>query len=89
MQQGNESERRRYPARLIVSVINEPGSLAEVARVMAETDANIDNIEMRSKTRDFREMLFDIEVWNIKHLTTIITDLKAKPMIANVDRVVG
>ncbi|MCZ8270415.1 MAG: bifunctional (p)ppGpp synthetase/guanosine-3',5'-bis(diphosphate) 3'-pyrophosphohydrolase [Beijerinckiaceae bacterium] len=84
-----EGERRRYPARLIVSVINEPGSLAEVARVMAETDANIDNIEMRSKTRDFREMLFDIEVWNIKHLTTIITDLKAKPMIANVDRVVG
>ncbi|MCA3600803.1 MAG: bifunctional (p)ppGpp synthetase/guanosine-3',5'-bis(diphosphate) 3'-pyrophosphohydrolase, partial [Methylobacterium sp.] len=64
-----EGERRRYPARLIVSVINEPGSLAEVARVMAETDANIDNIEMRSKTRDFREMLFDIEVWNIKHLT--------------------
>lgn len=84
-----EGERRRYPARLIVSVINEPGSLAELARVMAETDANIDNIEMRSKTRDFREMLFDIEVWNIKHLTTIITDLKAKPMIANVDRVVG
>ncbi|MCA4910878.1 MAG: bifunctional (p)ppGpp synthetase/guanosine-3',5'-bis(diphosphate) 3'-pyrophosphohydrolase, partial [Methylobacterium sp.] len=84
-----EGERRRYPARLIVSVINEPGSLAEVARVMAETDANIDNIEMRSKTRDFREMLFDIEVWNIKHLTAIITDLKAKPMIANVERVVG
>ena len=84
-----EGERRRYPARLIVSVINEPGSLAEVARVMAETDANIDNIVMRSKTRVFREMLFDIEVWNIKHLTTIITDLKAKPMIANVDRVVG
>jgi GTP pyrophosphokinase len=84
-----EGERRRYPARLIVSVINEPGSLAEVARVMAETDANIDNIEMRSKTKDFREMLFDIEVWNIKHLAAIITDLKAKPMIANVDRVVG
>ncbi|MCA3625976.1 MAG: bifunctional (p)ppGpp synthetase/guanosine-3',5'-bis(diphosphate) 3'-pyrophosphohydrolase [Methylobacterium sp.] len=84
-----EGERRRYPARLIVSVINEPGSLAEVARVMAETDANIDNIEMRSKTKDFREMLFDIEVWNIKHLTAIITDLKAKPMIANVERVVG
>lgn len=84
-----EGERRRYPARLIVSVINEPGSLAEVARVMAETDANIDNIEMRAKTKDFREMLFDIEVWNIKHLTTLITDLKAKPMIANVERVVG
>ncbi|MCA3605236.1 MAG: hypothetical protein IOC67_01895, partial [Methylobacterium sp.] len=50
---------------------------------------NIDNIEMRSKNKDFREMLFDIEVWNIKHLTAIITDLKAKPMIANVERVVG
>ena len=84
-----EVEPRRYPARIIVSVINEPGSLAEVARVVAETDANIDNIEMRAKTRDFREMVFDIEVWNIKHLTTIMTDLKARPMIANVERVLS
>ncbi|CAN1513149.1 SpoT Guanosine polyphosphate pyrophosphohydrolases/synthetases [Rhabdaerophilaceae bacterium] len=84
-----EVEPRRYPARIIVSVINEPGSLAEVARVVAETDANIDNIEMRSKTRDFREMVFDIEVWNIKHLTTIMTDLKARPMIAKVERVLA
>ncbi|MBN8532557.1 MAG: bifunctional (p)ppGpp synthetase/guanosine-3',5'-bis(diphosphate) 3'-pyrophosphohydrolase [Rhizobiales bacterium] len=84
-----EGERRRFPARIIVSVINEPGSLAEVARMLAETDANIDNIEMRAKTKDFREMVLDIEVWNIKHLTTLLTDLNARPMIANVERVLG
>jgi GTP pyrophosphokinase len=85
----DETERRRFPARILVSVINEPGSLAEVARVIAETDANIDNIEMRSKTKDFREMVFDVEVWNIKHLTTIMTDLKSRPMIANVERILS
>jgi (p)ppGpp synthase/HD superfamily hydrolase len=44
---------------------------------------------MRAKTKDFREMVLDIEVWNIKHLTTLLTDLKARPMIANVERVLG
>ncbi|MGL5446068.1 MAG: RelA/SpoT AH/RIS domain-containing protein, partial [Rhabdaerophilum sp.] len=84
-----EGERRRYPARVVVSTINEPGSLAEVARVLADTDANIDNVQMHSKTRDFHEIVLDIEVWNIKHLTTLLTDLRSRPMVASVERVLG
>lgn len=85
----DQHDRRRFAVQLIVSVINEPGSLAEIARVIAETDANIDNISMRSKTADFREMVLDIEVWDLKHLTAIMSELRAKPMVANVERVNG
>ncbi len=85
----DEHDPRRFAAQLIVSVINEPGSLAEIARVIADTDANIDNIAMRAKTADFREMLLDIEVWDLKHLTAIMSELRAKPMVASVERVVG
>jgi guanosine-3',5'-bis(diphosphate) 3'-pyrophosphohydrolase len=85
----DEHDPRRFGAQLVVSVINEPGSLAEIARVIAETDANIDNIAMRAKTADFREMILDIEVWDLKHLTAIISELRTKPMVANVERVIG
>ncbi|MCZ8186407.1 MAG: bifunctional (p)ppGpp synthetase/guanosine-3',5'-bis(diphosphate) 3'-pyrophosphohydrolase [Beijerinckiaceae bacterium] len=85
----DEHDPRRFGAQLVVSVINEPGSLAEIARVIADTDANIDNIAMRAKTADFREMILDIEVWDLKHLTAIISELRAKPLVANVERVIG
>ncbi len=85
----DEHDPRRFGAQIIVSVINEPGSLAEIARVIAETDANIDNIAMRAKTADFREMIIDIEVWDLKHLSAIMSELRAKQMVASVDRVIG
>ncbi|MCA1952814.1 MAG: bifunctional (p)ppGpp synthetase/guanosine-3',5'-bis(diphosphate) 3'-pyrophosphohydrolase [Hyphomicrobiales bacterium] len=85
----DEHDPRRFWAQLIVSVINEPGSLAAIAQVIADTDANIDNIAMRAKTADFREMVLDIEVWDLKHLNAIISELRTKPVVANVERVIG
>jgi GTP pyrophosphokinase len=85
----DEREPRRYPARLQVSVFNEPGGLAEITRVIADTDANIDNIVMLAKTQDFREILIDIEVWDLKHLTAIISGIRVKSMVERVERIVG
>lgn len=79
----------RFPARLLVSVYNEPGGLAEITRVIADTDANIDNITMQSKTADFREIVLDIEVWDLKHLSAIISGMRAKPMVERVERILG
>jgi GTP diphosphokinase / guanosine-3',5'-bis(diphosphate) 3'-diphosphatase len=81
--------RSRFPAQLTVSVINEPGSLAEVARVIGDSDANIDNIRMASKSPDFREMSIDLEVWDLKHLNAVIGELRAKPIVSHVQRVNG
>jgi guanosine-3',5'-bis(diphosphate) 3'-pyrophosphohydrolase len=85
----DEHEPQRFMSQVVVLVINEPGSLAEIARVIADTDANIDNIVMRSKTAEYREILLDIEVWNLKHLNAIMAELRAKPIVANVERVNG
>jgi GTP pyrophosphokinase len=85
----DEHDPRRYSADLIVSVINEPGSLAEITRAIADTDANIDTIAMRSKTADFREIQITLEVWDLKHLNAIMSALRAKPMVANCERIIG
>ena len=79
----------RFPARITINSLNEPGSLAQIAQVIAENDGNIDNIKMIPKAADFHEILIDLEVWDLKHLTRIINQLRAKPIIASATRVNG
>jgi len=80
---------RRFPARLAVQSVNEPGSLAQIAQVIAEHDGNIDNIRMERKAPDFTSLTIDLEVYDLKHLTSIIAQLRAKTVVAGVERVMG
>jgi RelA/SpoT family (p)ppGpp synthetase len=85
----DEGPPQRFPARIAVQSVNEPGSLAQITQVIAEHDGNIDNISMNRPAPDFTEMTIDLEVWDLKHLTAIIAQLRAKPMVAKVERVNG
>jgi RelA/SpoT family (p)ppGpp synthetase len=78
---------QRFPARLAVQSVNEPGTLAQVAQVIAEHDGNIDNIRMERQSPDFTSLMIDLEVYDLKHLNAIIAQLRAKPVVAKVDRV--
>jgi RelA/SpoT family (p)ppGpp synthetase len=80
---------QRFPARLHVQQVNEPGSLAQVATVIAEHDGNIDHIHMSRRSPDFTELMVDLEVYDLKHLNAIIAQLRAKAVVARVDRVNG
>ncbi|MGB7100255.1 MAG: bifunctional (p)ppGpp synthetase/guanosine-3',5'-bis(diphosphate) 3'-pyrophosphohydrolase, partial [Xanthobacteraceae bacterium] len=64
---------QRFPAQLSIQSVNEPGSLAQVAQVIADHDGNIDNIHMSRQSPDFTELTIDLEVYNLKHLTSIIS----------------
>ena len=46
---------QRFPAQLAVQSVNEPGTLAQIAQVIAEHDGNIDNIHMSRQSPDFTE----------------------------------
>jgi (p)ppGpp synthase/HD superfamily hydrolase len=82
-----ENSQQRFPARIKVQSVNEPGSLAQVTQVIAEHDGNIDNIRMTRRAPDFTELQIDLEVYDLKHLNAIISQLKAKKVVAQVDRV--
>ncbi|TXM75260.1 bifunctional (p)ppGpp synthetase/guanosine-3',5'-bis(diphosphate) 3'-pyrophosphohydrolase [Methylobacterium sp. WL69] len=79
----------RFPARLALQSINEPGVLASIAQVIADHDGNIDNLSMKRKTQDFTEIVIDLAVWDLKHLNAIVAELRAKRTVARVDRVNG
>jgi guanosine-3',5'-bis(diphosphate) 3'-pyrophosphohydrolase len=83
----DEKSPQRFPARIKVSSRNEPGSLAQVAQVIAEHDGNIDNVRMSRESPDFTMLLIDLEVYDLKHLNAIIAQLRAKPVVARVERV--
>jgi GTP diphosphokinase / guanosine-3',5'-bis(diphosphate) 3'-diphosphatase len=78
----------RYPARIQVVSINEPGTLAQIAQVIAETDGNIDNLAMQRRSFDMTEMTIDIEVYDLKHLLAIIDGLRARKVVSEVLRLV-
>ncbi len=80
---------QRFPARIRVDNVNEPGSLAQIATVIAEHDGNVDNIHMSSRSPDFTELTIDLEVYDLKHLSAIIAQLRAKAVVARVERVNG
>jgi (p)ppGpp synthase/HD superfamily hydrolase len=84
-----ESTPQRFPARITVQSANEPGSLAQITQVIAEHDGNIDNIRMTRRAPDFTDVLIDLEVYDLKHLTAIIAQLRAKPSVAKAERVNG
>jgi len=77
----------RFPARLRVTALNEPGTLAQVAQVIGEADGNIDNVRMISRAADFTEMQIEVEVWDLPHLNAMVAGLKSKPIVSRVERV--
>jgi guanosine-3',5'-bis(diphosphate) 3'-pyrophosphohydrolase len=85
----DDSTPQRFPARIKIDNVNEPGSLAQVATVIAEHDGNIDNISMSRRSPDFTELIIDLEVYDLKHLSAIINQLRAKAVVARVERVNG
>ena len=84
-----EGHRQRFPAQISVTVINEPGTLAQIATVIGENDGNIDTLTVTGPSQDFREMLIDIEVWDLKHLNAILSQLRMRPVVSKADRVNG
>jgi GTP diphosphokinase / guanosine-3',5'-bis(diphosphate) 3'-diphosphatase len=78
-----------YPAQIVVSAINEPGTLALIAGVIGETGANIDHVQFVNRSPDVRDIVIDLEVRDLKHLTSILSQLKQSSVVSKVERVNG
>lgn len=85
----DEAMRERFPARISVVAINEPGSLASITQVIADNDANIHMLSMVNTAPDFTEMMVDLEVWDLKHLNRLISQLREDDGISEAKRVNG
>ncbi|HEX9881424.1 MAG TPA: bifunctional (p)ppGpp synthetase/guanosine-3',5'-bis(diphosphate) 3'-pyrophosphohydrolase [Hyphomicrobium sp.] len=78
---------QRFPARISVTALNEPGTLAQIAKVIGEAGGNIDNVRMLRRASDFTEMRIELEVLDLVHLNHIVAGLREKAVVNKVERV--
>ncbi len=78
-----------HVGRISVVLTNETGSLGSVSTVIGKNMGNILNLKITNRSTDFFEMMIDIEVKDVKHLTNIIAALRATPVINSVERARG
>ena len=77
---------QRFPAHISVTAVNAPGSLAEIAKIIGESGGNIDNVKMVRRAADFTCIHIEVEVFDLVHLNHIVAGLRAKPIVAKVER---
>lgn len=80
---------QRFPAKIKMSAINQPGVLAEITEIIANNDININNLYMTSPHSTVTEMTFGIEVWDLKHLNHLIRTLRTLVAVNDVERNYG
>ncbi|MEM7189813.1 MAG: bifunctional (p)ppGpp synthetase/guanosine-3',5'-bis(diphosphate) 3'-pyrophosphohydrolase [Pseudomonadota bacterium] len=73
-------------ARLEMTLANQPGALGQVCTLIGELHANIDNLAMTTRKPDFFQINVDLEVRDTKHLSDILSALKAQSYVNQVER---
>ncbi|TPW31998.1 RelA/SpoT family protein [Pararhizobium mangrovi] len=82
-----EASRTRFPARIVVNGLNEPGTLAEVAQTIAGADADIENLTISRRAPDFAEMVVDVMIWDLKRLNRLLMQLNDLACVSTASRV--
>lgn len=78
-----------FAGRLRLVVLNEMGALAGICSVVAKQGGNISNLKMTERDQEFYTMLVDVEVRSVKHLTDILTALRATRVVSSGERLRG
>jgi len=87
--QPEKGEDEFFAGRLKLVVTNERGALAQIASSVAKQGGNISNLKITERDRAFYTMLVDVEVRNVKHLTDILTALRASRVVSSGERLRG
>ena len=81
----NESD-KFHRGSLVAVLANEPGSLADVTKIISLNNGNISNIQVVSRGLDFYKFNIDLEVQSINHLNQIIAAMRLSQFVESVDR---
>lgn len=82
-----EDSTERFPARILVSAINEPGTLAKIAQIIANRGCNIERIEFKQSAVDFTDIEVDILVNDLKRLNAVMSEIRSCPVVSTVTRI--
>ena len=78
-----------HTGRIVTVINNVPGSLNALTEAIARSGGNISNLKIEYRSPDFFEFVIDVEVEDVRHLTSIVAALRADPAIYRVERARG
>jgi GTP pyrophosphokinase/guanosine-3',5'-bis(diphosphate) 3'-pyrophosphohydrolase len=72
----NEEKTKEYTSTLSIDLPHKPGILGKVSTIIGLNDANIINIELTKRSKDYLRFLFDLQIKDLKNFTNLISQLK-------------
>jgi len=73
-----EEKNKKYTSTLWISLPDYPGKLGEVTSLIGLNKGNICGVEMTEKKADHINFMFDIQIYDLKNFTKLISELKQK-----------
>ena len=84
-----DSKGSGHTARISVIAANEQGALADISNAVAKQEGAIANLKIVNRQQDFMEVLVDVDVRDIAHLSKVIVGLRGLKTIKGVERATG
>ena len=75
-----------YLAALTMTLVNEPGALADVSKIISSNESNIQSVLTKTLDENFIELTVKILVRDIEHLDTINSKLMKNKTVTNIER---
>mgnify|MGYP005709250807 FL=1 len=69
-----------------MSLVNEPGALADVSKIISSNESNIQSVLTKTLDENFIELTVKILVRDIEHLDTINSKLIKNKTVTNIER---
>ena len=69
-----------------MSLVNEPGALADVSKIISSNESNIQSVLTKTLDENFIELTVKILVRDIEHLDTINSKLMKNKTVTNIER---
>ena len=75
-----------HTGRISVIAANEPATLANLTNAVARQDGAVTNLKIVSRQQDFIEIMVDVDVRDLRHLSMVIAGLRAVSGLTQVER---
>ncbi len=72
--------------RILATVVHQPGALAEIADAVGRSKGNIMDVRSMTRSPDFFDMSFDVEVLGARHLSHIVAAMRACSCVVSAHR---
>ena len=81
--------RSSHTGRISAIGVNQPATLANLTNAVAKHDGTVTNLKVTNRQQDFFEVVLDVEVRDLRHLSNVIAGLRGAGGVTQVERAKG